>query len=207
MWLYVCIEGVAMVAEEVKDPARTIPAGYISGILTLMLLAIGVMVLTGGITDWQQLTAIDYPLPESIGIVLGKNNSITKLFAGIGLFGLIASFHSIIIGYSRQMFALGRSGYLPDILARVNKKYQTPHWSLLVGGLLGIIALCLGKTDQLVVLSVLGAALMYIMSMISLFVLRKRTCAAPAFQSAFVSLVPGHRTYIVDRGPAGHYVL
>ncbi len=56
-----CIEGVAMVAEEVKDPARTIPKGYISGILTLMLLAIGVMVLTGGITDWQQLTAIDYP--------------------------------------------------------------------------------------------------------------------------------------------------
>lgn len=174
MWLYVCIEGVAMVAEEVKDPAKTIPAGYISGILTLMLLAIGVMVLTGGITDWQRLTAIDYPLPESIGIVLGKNNSITKLFAGIGLFGLIASFHSIIIGYSRQMFALAREGYLPRILATVNKKHQTPHWSLIVGGLFGIIALCLGKTDQLVVLSVLGAVVMYIMSMISLFVLRKK---------------------------------
>lgn len=174
MWLYVCIEGVAMVAEEVKNPAKTIPAGYISGILTLMLLAIGVMVLTGGITDWQLLTAIDYPLPESIGIVLGKDNSITKLFAGIGLFGLIASFHSIIIGYSRQMFALGRSGYLPAILATVNKKHQTPHWSLLVGGLFGIMALCLGKTDQLVILSVLGAVVMYIMSMISLFILRKK---------------------------------
>ena len=174
MWLYVCIEGVAMVAEEVKDPAKTIPAGYISGILTLMLLAIGVMVLTGGITDWQRLTAIDYPLPESIGIVLGKNNSVTKLFAGIGLFGLIASFHSIIIGYSRQMFALARSGYLPGILATVNRKYQTPHWSLIAGGLFGIIALCLGKTDQLVVLSVLGAVVMYIMSMISLFLLRKK---------------------------------
>jgi ethanolamine permease len=174
MWLYVCIEGVAMVAEEVKDPARTIPVGYITGILTLMLLAIGVMVLTGGITDWQRLTAIDYPLPESIGIVLGKDNSITKLFAGIGLFGLIASFHSIIIGYSRQLFALARSGYLPGFLSTVNSKYQTPHWSLIVGGLFGILALCLGKTDQLVILSVLGAAVMYIMSMISLFILRKK---------------------------------
>lgn len=174
MWLYVCIEGVAMVAEEVKNPAKTIPTGYISGILTLMLLALGVMILTGGITDWQQLTAIDYPLPESIGIVLGKDNSITKLFAGIGLFGLIASFHSIIIGYSRQMFALARSGYLPGFLSVVNRKFQTPHWSLIVGGLFGIIAICLGKTDQLVILSVLGAAVMYIMSMISLFVLRRK---------------------------------
>jgi ethanolamine permease len=174
MWLYVCIEGVAMVAEEVKNPARTIPAGYISGILTLMLLAIGVMVLTGGITDWQRLTTIDYPLPESIGIVLGKDNSITKLFAGIGLFGLIASFHSIIIGYSRQLFALARSGFLPGFLSIVNKRHQTPHWSLVAGGLFGIMALCLGKTDQLVVLSVLGAVVMYIMSMISLFLLRKK---------------------------------
>jgi ethanolamine permease len=174
MWLYVCIEGVAMVAEEVKDPARTIPKGYISGILTLMLLAIGVMVFTGGITDWQRLTAIDYPLPESIGIVLGKNNSITKLFAGIGLFGLIASFHSIIISYSRQLFALARSGYLPRFLSALSPKYQTPHWSLIVGGGLGIVAVCLGKTDQLVILSVLGAAVMYIMSMISLFILRKK---------------------------------
>lgn len=174
MWLYVCIEGVAMVAEEVKDPSRSIPKGYISGILTLMLLAIGVMVFTGGITDWQRLTAIDYPLPESIGIVLGKNNSITKLFAGIGLFGLIASFHSIIISYSRQLFALARSGYLPGFLAALSPKYQTPHWSLIVGGALGVIAVCLGKTDQLVILSVLGAAVMYIMSMISLFILRRK---------------------------------
>ena len=174
MWLYVCIEGVAMVAEEVKDPSRSIPKGYISGILTLMLLAIGVMVFTGGITDWQRLTAIDYPLPESIGIVLGKNNSITKLFAGIGLFGLIASFHSIIISYSRQLFALARSGYLPRFLSALSPKYQTPHWSLIVGGGLGVVAVCLGKTDQLVILSVLGAAVMYIMSMISLFILRKK---------------------------------
>ncbi|HEY1164137.1 MAG TPA: ethanolamine permease [Chitinophaga sp.] len=174
MWLYVCIEGVAMVAEEVKQPEKTIPKGYISGILTLMLLAIGVMVLTGGITDWKQLSAIDYPLPESIGIVLGKQNSLTKVFAGIGLFGLLASFNGIIVGYSRQLFALSRSKYLPSILSRLSTKHQTPDWALIIGGLLGIIALALGRTDQLVVLSVLGAVVMYIMSMISLFVLRQK---------------------------------
>ncbi len=174
IWLYVCIEGVAMVAEEVKDPEKNIPKGYISGILTLMLLAVGVMVLTGGITDWQRLANIDYPLPESIGIVLGKQNSITRIFAGIGLFGLLASFNGIILGYSRQLFALSRSRYLPGFLSRLSAKHQTPDWALIVGGLLGIVALCLGKTDQLVILSVLGAVVMYIMSMVALFVLRKK---------------------------------
>ncbi len=188
MWLYVCIEGVAMVAEEVKDPEKNIPKGYISGILTLMLLAIGVMVLTGGITDWRQLSNIDYPLPESIGIVLGKQSRLTKIFAGIGLFGLLASFNGIIIGYSRQIFALSRSRYLPAVLARLSARHQTPDLALIAGGLLGIVALCLGRTDQLVILSVLGAVVMYILSMLSLFILRKKE---PGLQRPFkVPLYP-----------------
>ena len=163
-----------MVAEEVKDPHRNIPRGYITGIFTLTLLALGVMILAGGVTDWRKLSSIDYPLPETIGLVLGKDNSSTKVFAGIGLFGLIASFHGIIIGYSRQIFALARSGYLPYFLSTVNKRYQTPHWALIAGGLLGIIALYSGTTDKLIILSALGAVVMYIISMLSLFILRKK---------------------------------
>jgi ethanolamine permease len=174
MWLYVCIEGIAMVAEEVKDPADNIPKGYISAMLTLAILAIGVMVLTGGITDWRQLSAIDYPLPEAIGVVLGKQSGITKIFAGIGLFGLIASFNGIIISYSRQLFALARGGYLPPVLATLSPKRQVPYVALIAGGILGVIALYIGKTDQLVILSVMGAVVMYILSMISLFILRKK---------------------------------
>jgi len=184
IWFYVAIEGVAMIAEEVKNPKRNIPKGYIYGILTLTVLALGVMILAGGITDWQRLSAIDYPLPESIGIVLGKQNSLTKLFAGIGLFGLIASFHGIITGYSRQIFALARENYLPDFLSNVHPKFQTPHWALIVGGLIGLIALYSGKTDQLIILSVLGAVSMYIISMISLFVLRKKE---PQLERPFVA--------------------
>lgn len=174
VWFYLAIEGVAMVAEEVKDPHKNIPLGYISGILTLTILALGVMILSGGAADWQKLSVIDYPLPETIGQVLGKDNSVTKLFAGIGIFGLVASFHGIIISYSRQIFAMARSGFLPSILSQVNKKYQTPHWALIVGGLIGILALYSGTTDKLIILSGLGAVVMYVISMLSLFMLRKK---------------------------------
>jgi ethanolamine permease len=174
IWFYLAIEGVAMVAEEVQDPQRTIPRGYIYGILTLVLLALGVMVFTGGIGDWHLLSTIDYPLPEAIGLVLGKQNSWTAVFAGIGLFGLIASFHGIIISYSRQLYAMARAGFLPAILGVVNARFRTPHVALIVGGLIGIIALCSGTTDKVIVLSALGAVVMYIISMISLLVLRVR---------------------------------
>jgi len=191
IWFYLAIEGVAMVAEEVRDPQQDIPKGYIYGILTLVLLALSVMIFTGGITDWRKLSNIDYPLPESIGIVLGKDNSWTKIFAGIGLFGLIASFHSIIIGYSREIYALARSGYLPAFLSEIHPKTQVPHWALIAGGIVGAISLLTGTTSQVIILSVLGAVVMYIMSMLSLFALRKKEPALERpFKTPFYPIFP-----------------
>jgi ethanolamine permease len=132
------------------------------------------MILSGGITNWKNLAKIDYPLPETISIVLGKNNHLTRVFAGIGLFGLVASFHGIIIGYSRQIFAMARSGFLPSFLSQIHPRFQTPHWALLAGGIVGIIALLTGTTDKVIILSAIGAVVMYIISMISLFVLRRK---------------------------------
>jgi ethanolamine permease len=184
VWLYLAIEGVAMVVEEVKEPKKNIPKGYISAILTLVFLALAVMILTGGITNWHQLDSLAYPLPASIGIVLGNDNGITKLFAGIGLFGLIASLHGIILASSRQVFAMARSGYLPRTLANVNTKFKTPHWALIGSGVVSFIAIFIGTMDQILVLSVLGAVVMYLMSMISLFILRKKE---PGLERPFIS--------------------
>ena len=168
------IEGVAMVAEEVKNPKITIPKAYISSIITLVFLALGVMILSAGVGDWRVLSNIDYPLPETLSMALGKNSNLAKVFASLGLFGLIASFHCNTIGYSRQVFALARAGYLPKFLAQINQRFQTPHWALVMGGIVGFVAIFSGTTSQIIILSVLGATVMYAVSMLSLLVLRKK---------------------------------
>ena len=174
VWFYLAIEGVAMVAEEVKEPKRNIPKGYISAMGTLIVLAFGVMILTGGITDWRKLSGVSDPLPEAIRYALGNQNNLTRIFAGIGLFGLIASFHGTILASSRQVYAMARSGYMPRVLSAVNHRFKTPHWALVAGGIVSFIALFSGKADQIVSISVLGAVVMYMLSMISLFILRKK---------------------------------
>ncbi len=191
VWFYLAIEGVAMVAEEVKDPKRNIPKGYISGLATLVFLALGVMIFTGGLTDWRKLSNLDYPLPEAISIALGKASSFTKIFASIGLFGLIASFHGTILASSRQVFAMARSGYLPRFLSRISHRFKTPHWALIGGGLISCYALYESDTNKIIIVSVMGAILMYMMSMISLFVLRvKEPGLERSFSSPFYPVFP-----------------
>jgi ethanolamine permease len=190
IWFYLGIEGVAMVAEEVDQPHKNIPKGYLLGMGTLVVLALGVMIFSGGIGDWKQLSTIDYPLPEAISMVLGKTNSWTKIFAGIGLFGLIASFHGLIIGYSRQIFALSRAGFLPSVLSRVNKKFSTPHWALIAGGLVGIISLYTGTTDKVIIISALGAVVMYAVSMLSLLKIKRSLKNTNAFKTPLYPWLP-----------------
>lgn len=179
IWLFVCLEGMAMVAEEVKEEKNAIAKGYISAVLTLAFLALTVMISVGGITNWENLDHLDYPMPEAIALVLGRQNPLTKFFASVGLFGLIASFHGIIISYSRQIFALARSGYLPHGLALVSKTRQVPVWALMAGAVFGIIALLSFDTSKLVILSTIGAVVVYIVSMLALFRLRQTQPALP----------------------------
>jgi len=191
IWFYLAIEGVAMAAEEAKDPARTIPRAYISGILTLVFLALGVMILAGGVGDWRLLSNVDYPLPEAMAMAVGRESGWTHMLVAIGLFGLVASFHGIIIGYSRQMFALARAGYLPSFLATVHPRYRTPHWALIVGGVIGVIAILSGRTAELITMSAFGALVLYIFSMAALFKLRAiEPDLARPYRAPFYPLFP-----------------
>ncbi|MBD9631283.1 MULTISPECIES: ethanolamine permease [Pseudomonas] len=200
IWFFLAIEGAAMAAEEAKDPKRTIPKAYVSGILTLVVLALGVMLFAGGAGDWKALSGINDPLPQAMKMVVGENSGWLHMLVWIGLFGLVASFHGIILGYSRQFFALARAGYLPRGLARLSR-FQTPHRAIIAGGLVGIAAIYsdglialqgMSLTAAMITMSVFGAIVMYIMSMLSLFKLRRsepdleRSFRAPGFP-----VVPG----------------
>ena len=196
IWFFLAIEGVAMAAEEAKDPQRSVPIAYIGGILTLLALALGVMVFAGGSGDWTKLANINDPLPQSMKLVVGSSSGWLHMLVWLGLFGLVASFHGIIIGYSRQIFALSRAGFLPAVLGRVHPTRHTPHIAILAGGAVGIAAIFSDElikfggqslTANIVTMSVFGAIVMYILSMASLFKLRRsepllaRPFAAPAY--------------------------
>ncbi len=183
IWFFLAIEGAAMAAEEARDPRRTIPRAYIGGILTLVVLAFGTMIFAGGAGDWKSLSNINDPLPQAMKVVVGASSGWFHFLVWIGVLGLIASFHGIIMGYSRQIFALARAGLLPRALARIHPRWRTPHFAILAGGVVGIAAIYSDKlvtiggqslTASIVTMSALGAIVMYIMSMLSVMRLRRR---------------------------------
>lgn len=191
IWFYLAMEGGAMAAEEMVHPQKDIPMGFLSGNATLMVMGILTLVCTAGIADYTGLMKLDFPLPAALEAAYGQGATIAKLVNIIGLFGLIASLHGIIVGYSRQTYAMARTGYLPKFLAYVHPKTHAPVWALLVPGLIGILPISLGLfnkeiasglTATMITISVFGSVAMYVLSLVSLFILREKE---PALKRPF----------------------
>lgn len=174
IWFYLAIEGGAMSAEEMVNPQRDISKGFLSGMATLLVMGVLTLFLTAGIADTSVVDDVDFPLPMALSQVYGAGSLPVLLMSVIGLFGLVASLHGIIIGYSRQTYAMARTGYLPKFLANLSEKRRTPTWALLIPGIICLGTALTGLTDVVITIAAFGSVVMYIISLISLFVLRKK---------------------------------
>jgi len=197
IWFFLGIEGVANVAEETVNPQRTILKGFGSAILTLIILCIITFAGSVGVAGWEAVvykddgTTSDSPLPLALADIVANNNLLYHLLITVGLLGLIASFHGIILAAGRSSFEFGRVRYAPSFLGNIHPRFKTPANALLGNMVIGIIALFTGKTSEIITLSVFGALTLYIISMIALLRLRKTEPGlARPFKVPFYPLSP-----------------
>jgi len=180
IWFFLAIEGVANVAEEAVNPQRTIMLGFGSAILTLVILCILTFTSSIGVAGWEAIvykedgSASDSPLPLALRHITGSNNLLYHLLITVGLFGLVASFHGIILAAGRSTFEFGRVKFAPPFLGKIHSRFRTPSNALLINMGIGILALLTGKTAEIITISVFGALSLYIISMIALLRLRKK---------------------------------
>jgi ethanolamine permease len=180
IWFFLGIEGVANVAEETINPQRTILKGFGSAILTLVILCVLTFISSIGVAGWKAIvykgdgSVSDSPLPLALNQIVGADALLYHLLITVGLFGLIASFHGLILAAGRSSFEFGRVRFAPPILGKIYRKFQTPANALLANMVIGIIALLTGKTAEIITIAVFGALTLYIFSMFSLLLLRKK---------------------------------
>lgn len=181
IWFFLAIEGVANVAEETVNPQRNIKLGFGAALATLVTLCVLVFISSVGVSGWEtavyapgSLEAQDTPLVLILSSILGESSPFVHLIAGIGIFGLVASFHGILLAGGRATFEFGRVGYFPKSLSYVHPKLKTPVVALLANTAIGIIALLTGETGSIITLAVFGAIVLYAISMVSFIMLRNK---------------------------------
>ena len=195
IWFYLGIEGIANVAEETLQPQRDIVRGFGWAMFTLAGLALLVFFSATGVAGWEAIVYVpgttettDKPLPLALGKVMGESHPFYHLLVIIGLTGLLASFHGLILAAGRATFEFGRLGYAPRMLAHILPNRQTPAIALIANTCVGFVTLLIFQTDKIITLSVFGALTLYALSMIAFF--RLRTTAPQLARPFVVPLYP-----------------
>jgi ethanolamine permease len=189
VWLFLAIEQLPLAAEESADPKKDMPKGLIAGMATLMFSALMITFLNAsvGAPDRMHgsfsLGVSTEPLLDGFRVLYGTGAA--KTLAFLAVIGLIASFHTIIYAYGRQIYSLARAGYYLPFMSLTNEK-KVPHMALYAGSTLGFLTMIIiwfaikgdaAKSNALfgttlLNMAVFGAMISYAMQGVSFIVLR-----------------------------------
>jgi ethanolamine permease len=191
VWLFLAIEQLPLAAEESYDPKADMPKGLIYGMSTLMISAILITFLNSGVgsTDPDKmhgafsLSTSAEPLLDGFRVTAP---ALANVLAFLAVIGLIASFHTIIYAYGRQIYSLSRAGYYLPFMSVTHGKHKVPHMALYAGTVVGfsiMLAVWFWKGEEqrgaviggtLLNMAVFGAMISYAMQGISFIRLRQK---------------------------------
>jgi ethanolamine permease len=184
IWFYLAIEELPLAAEESHDPRRDMPKGILLGLATLVVTAFAVLFLNAGIPPGAAAVgASDEPLFLGFETIFGDGIG-SRLLALVAVAGLVASFHTIIFAYGRNIYSLSRAGYFPHWMSLTHGRRKTPHVALVVGAVIGyLVALLIHFSDALfgdvpvgavlLNMAVFGAVISYALQMLAFLLLRR----------------------------------
>lgn len=136
---------IATLAEEVKEPEKTIPRAVIITIVTAILLYILVAIAAIGVSGAAVLSSSNSPL-QTVSNSLGNPGIqfVITVGAATAMLGVLLS---QILGISRMMLAMGRRKDIPSVFDKVNEKFKVPHVGILFTGFVILVLTLVGNLE------------------------------------------------------------
>ncbi|MBM3544039.1 MAG: amino acid permease [Alphaproteobacteria bacterium] len=169
---FIGFEDMYNVAEETRDPERTVPLGLILAMAMAATLYIAVAVTAVSVVPWQELAEAPGPITEVVNRAAPAIPSI--VFTFITLFAVANTALVNYITASRLLYGMSRQGLLPAMLGNVHDERRTPHFA--IGALFLVLAplALLGTITELAAATVLLLLGVFTVVNGALFVLKRR---------------------------------
>ncbi|MBP2251071.1 amino acid transporter [Halarchaeum solikamskense] len=139
IWLLVGWEVLGPLAEEVEDAKNVLPKAMFTVLALVFVVRIPFIIAMDGSVASQALASSPFPQVTAFEVFFGATGK--WIMAIISFVATGATFNAVLAGTSRQLWNLGREGYLPAVLGHINPRFQTPDAALVLTG--GIILVLL----------------------------------------------------------------
>ncbi|HEX5666258.1 MAG TPA: APC family permease [Hyphomicrobium sp.] len=172
LWYYLGIEGTCQAAEEVRSPARSLPLGTMTGIMTLLIAATMTWFICAGLMPWEYLGQAVTPLFDAARL-MDSMPLMVLLFIGT-IFSTLASANGCINDASRAWFSMARDRYLPQWFGAVHPKYRTPYRAIVFLVPVAVLFAYYAPLDQVITFSILSGLLGYTFMTFNVIMFRRK---------------------------------
>lgn len=169
---FIGFEDMYNVAEETRDPERTVPLGLILAMALAAILYVAVAVTAVSVVPWQDLAEAPGPITEVVNRAAPAIPPI--VFTAITLFAVANTALVNYVTASRLIYGMARQGLLPSMLGNVHDGRRTPHIAIAALFLILAPLALLGTIAELAAATVLLLLLVFTVVNGALFVLKRR---------------------------------
>lgn len=143
-FLFVGFDVIPQSAEEINLPHRKIGVLLVISILLAVAWYSAIMLTIGSSMPAGKLADAELAAADGMAALWSSQAMGTLLVLG-GIAGILTSWNGFLIGASRLLFAMGRSGMVPAWFGHVHPRYQTPSNAVLFIGGLSVLAPLFGQ--------------------------------------------------------------
>ncbi len=185
---YIGFDAVSTAAEETINPQRNLPIGIIASLVICTILYIVVSGILTGVVHYDQID-IKAPIADALKqLGIGWAEALISIGAMAGITTVMLV---LFFGLTRVVLAMSRDGLLPQPMAKLNLKTQTPVHLILGSGVVIALIAGLSPIDRVAKLVNLGTLAAFFLVCASVIVLRKtRPELKRPFRTPWVPLVP-----------------
>ena len=127
---YVGFDLITVAAEEIVEPAKTIPRAILITLGVGVAIYVLLLYVMMGVVNYTELAKTSTPFIFVADVLFGAWGRWAGVLATI--MASLSAFSVTLGASARVLFALGRDGYVPGVLARLHPKHNTPHIALFV---------------------------------------------------------------------------
>ena len=181
---------IASMAEEVKNPHKTLVKSAFSAFIVVQSLYLLVVFIIIGVLPHEQLSVSLMPVTDSV-VHFTANTLVARIFLIVITSGAILAFittaNAGIMAASRVPLSMARDDLLPAFISRLSPKRKNPVVSILLTSFFMLVAIFTFNLEKLAKVASLFMLMLFVMVNIALIVVRysKISNYKPTFRSPF----------------------
>jgi len=174
---------VAAISEEIKNPGKNIAAGMILAWLVVSVFYVTVVTVTIGSVAGVELSQSHAPISLAASKFMPHYGFILLSIAAIAAF--VTTANGGLLAASRSPLAMSRDKLLPNILSKVNRRFTTPHISIILTSVFMVCAMIFLELELLVKTASTLMLILFIFDNASVIIMRESRIESyrPKFKS------------------------